>query len=102
MPKVGFEPTWEYSHYALNVARLPVSPLRLQRALFYTNTNDCQQTRAGCSKSQYAGSSAEMLSPDCHTCPAERSGAGNPAVLAWIPRHWHPWQWQCRRALQLK
>ena len=28
MPKVGLEPTREYSHHALNVARLPVPPLR--------------------------------------------------------------------------
>ncbi len=29
MPKVGVEPTWAEAHYALNVARLPVPPLRL-------------------------------------------------------------------------
>ncbi len=29
MPKVGFEPTWGNPHYALNVARLPIPPLRL-------------------------------------------------------------------------
>ena len=28
VPKVGFEPTRPYGHYALNVARLPVPPLR--------------------------------------------------------------------------
>ncbi len=28
MPKVGFEPTRPYGHYALNVARLPIPPLR--------------------------------------------------------------------------
>ena len=28
MPKVGFEPTRAYAHYALNVARLPIPPLR--------------------------------------------------------------------------
>jgi hypothetical protein len=28
MPKVGFEPTWTKAHYALNVARLPIPPLR--------------------------------------------------------------------------
>ncbi len=28
MPKVGLEPTREYTHYALNVARLPIPPLR--------------------------------------------------------------------------
>ena len=30
MPKVGFEPTRANAHYALNVARLPVPPLRLE------------------------------------------------------------------------
>ena len=34
VPKEGFEPSWEYSHYALNVARLPVPPLR------HVNNND--------------------------------------------------------------
>ena len=29
MPKVGLEPTWGNPHYALNVARLPIPPLRL-------------------------------------------------------------------------
>ena len=29
MPKVGVEPTRAYAHYALNVARLPIPPLRL-------------------------------------------------------------------------
>ncbi len=29
MPKVGFEPTRAKAHYALNVARLPIPPLRL-------------------------------------------------------------------------
>ena len=82
MPKVGFEPTWEYSHYALNVARLPVSPLRLQRALFYTNTNDCQQTRGR----------MQQISVCWEFCRNALAGFGNPAVLAWIPRHWHPWQ----------
>jgi len=28
VPQEGLEPPWEYSHYALNVARLPVPPLR--------------------------------------------------------------------------
>lgn len=28
MPKEGFEPSRAYAHYALNVARLPVPPLR--------------------------------------------------------------------------
>ena len=28
MPKVGFEPTRAFAHYALNVARLPIPPLR--------------------------------------------------------------------------
>jgi|YelNatPaOPRAMG01_1025707.scaffolds.fasta_scaffold30032_5 hypothetical protein len=28
MPKVGFEPTRAKAHYALNVARLPIPPLR--------------------------------------------------------------------------
>jgi hypothetical protein len=28
VPKVGVEPTWAEAHYALNVARLPVPPLR--------------------------------------------------------------------------
>lgn len=28
VPKVGLEPAREYSHYALNVARLPIPPLR--------------------------------------------------------------------------
>ena len=31
VPKVGFEPTRACAHYALNVARLPVPPLRLLR-----------------------------------------------------------------------
>ena len=34
MPKVGFEPTRAYAHYALNVARLPIPPLR--RARYFT------------------------------------------------------------------
>jgi hypothetical protein len=29
VPKVGLEPTRAYTHYALNVARLPIPPLRL-------------------------------------------------------------------------
>ena len=29
VPKVGLEPTRPRDHYALNVARLPISPLRL-------------------------------------------------------------------------
>jgi hypothetical protein len=28
VPKVGVEPTWTEAHYALNVARLPIPPLR--------------------------------------------------------------------------
>jgi hypothetical protein len=28
VPKEGFEPSWKYIHYALNVARLPIPPLR--------------------------------------------------------------------------
>ncbi len=28
VPKVGLEPTRAYAHYALNVARLPIPPLR--------------------------------------------------------------------------
>lgn len=34
MPKVGFEPTRPYGHYALNVARLPIPPLR--RDVYFT------------------------------------------------------------------
>src|SRR5262245_52391281 len=39
VPKVGVEPTRPYDHYALNVARLPIPPLRLtphilQRRIF--------------------------------------------------------------------
>ena len=34
MPKVGFEPTRANAHYALNVARLPIPPLR--RAGYFT------------------------------------------------------------------
>ena len=37
MPKVGFEPTRGYPHYALNVARLPVPPLRLNFSKDYTS-----------------------------------------------------------------
>jgi hypothetical protein len=33
VPKVGFEPTRAYAHYALNVARLPIPPLRLARLI---------------------------------------------------------------------
>ena len=33
MPKEGLEPSWVYTHYALNVARLPIPPLRLVRLL---------------------------------------------------------------------
>jgi hypothetical protein len=29
VPKEGFEPSRAYAHYALNVARLPIPPLRL-------------------------------------------------------------------------
>ena len=28
VPKEGFEPSWVFTHYALNVARLPIPPLR--------------------------------------------------------------------------
>jgi hypothetical protein len=31
VPKVGVEPTWAEAHYALNVARLPIPPLRHPR-----------------------------------------------------------------------
>ena len=31
VPKVGVEPTWAEAHYALNVARLPIPPLRHRR-----------------------------------------------------------------------
>jgi hypothetical protein len=31
VPKEGFEPSRGNSHYALNVARLPIPPLRLAR-----------------------------------------------------------------------
>jgi hypothetical protein len=34
VPKEGFEPSWKFIHYALNVARLPVPPLRLSWAIF--------------------------------------------------------------------
>ena len=33
MPKEGFEPSWVYTHYALNVARLPIPPLRLTKVI---------------------------------------------------------------------
>lgn len=29
MPKVGVEPTRAFAHYTLNIARLPIPPLRL-------------------------------------------------------------------------
>jgi hypothetical protein len=46
VPKVGFEPTRAYAHYALNVARLPIPPLRHAhfngRELFYRKSQICQ------------------------------------------------------------
>ena len=42
MPKVGVEPTLPKGNYALNVARLPVPPLRLQ-AIFYSDSLVCQR-----------------------------------------------------------
>ncbi len=44
VPKVGVEPTWAKAHYALNVARLPIPPLR-QKVLqgqFYPDLIICQ------------------------------------------------------------
>ena len=38
MPKVGFEPTRANAHYALNVARLPISPLR-PAEVHFTNSH---------------------------------------------------------------
>ena len=35
MPKVGVEPTLLYRNYALNVARLPIPPLRHVRAIVH-------------------------------------------------------------------
>ncbi len=40
MPKKGFEPLWENSHYALNVARLPIPPLRLSCVAYFISI-DC-------------------------------------------------------------
>ena len=37
MPKVGLEPTWAFAHYALNVARLPIPPLRLALGCYGPN-----------------------------------------------------------------
>ena len=37
VPKVGVEPTLPEENYALNVARLPVPPLRLEHAAKYTH-----------------------------------------------------------------
>ncbi len=44
MPKVGFEPTRANAHYALNVARLPIPPLRLINLVwqFYRISGFCQ------------------------------------------------------------
>jgi hypothetical protein len=36
VPKEGFEPSWVFTHYALNVARLPIPPLRLAWNLLLT------------------------------------------------------------------
>ncbi len=36
MPKVGVEPTLPEENYALNVARLPIPPLRLESVAKYT------------------------------------------------------------------
>ena len=36
VPKVGVEPTLPEENYALNVARLPIPPLRLESELQYT------------------------------------------------------------------
>jgi hypothetical protein len=41
VPKVGFEPTRAFAHYALNVARLPIPPLRLS-GQFYQTCLFCQ------------------------------------------------------------
>lgn len=38
VPKVGLEPTWGNPHYALNVARLPIPPLRLAECIVSTFT----------------------------------------------------------------
>ena len=37
MPKVGLEPTRAFAHYALNVARLPIPPLRLAQVIVLGN-----------------------------------------------------------------
>ena len=38
VPKVGVEPTWAEAHYALNVARLPIPPLRHPRYFTFKHT----------------------------------------------------------------
>ena len=44
VPKEGLEPSWDCSHYALNVARLPIPPLRhfVWRSVFYLKDVFCQ------------------------------------------------------------
>ena len=44
VPKEGLEPSWDCSHHALNVARLPIPPLRLDllRVEFYLKDGFCQ------------------------------------------------------------
>ena len=41
VPKAGFEPARALAHYALNVARLPVPPLR-REMIFYPKVVNCQ------------------------------------------------------------
>ena len=56
MPKVGVEPTRANAHYALNVARLPVPPLRrdfFQREIirqFMPFVKQFAPNQQGCSK----------------------------------------------------
>ncbi len=45
MPKVGVEPTLPEENYALNVARLPVPPLRLLFSLQYSRSCPLVNTR---------------------------------------------------------
>ena len=42
VPNVGVEPTLPCENYALNVARLPIPPIRLECMAFYQTMNLCQ------------------------------------------------------------
>ena len=44
MPKVGVEPTLPEENYALNVARLPIPPLRRRSALQYSGSGTLVNT----------------------------------------------------------